>query len=41
MARGQSYKANFGINYIKYGLSKVNFTLKYIDFYVIYAKQVL
>ena len=28
---GQSYKANFGINYIKNGL-KLNFTLNYINF---------
>ena len=39
--RGQSYKANFGINYIKKGLSKLNFTLNYINFDVIYAKKVL
>ena len=39
--RGQSYKANFGINYIKNRLNKLNFTLNYINFDVIYAKKVL
>ena len=34
---GQSYKANFGINYIKNGLSKLNVTLNYINFDVIYV----
>ena len=38
---GQSYKANFGINNIKNGLNKPNFTLNYINFDVIYAKKVL
>ena len=38
---GQSYKANFGINNIKNGLNKLNFTLNYINFDVIYAKKVL
>ena len=38
---GQSYKANFGINYIKNGLNKLNFTLNYINFVEIYAKKVL
>ena len=37
----QSFKANFGINYIKSGLSKLNFTLNYINFDVIYAIKVL
>ena len=37
--RGQSYKANFGINYIKNGLRKLNFTLNYINFDVIYAEN--
>ena len=32
---GQSYKANFGINYMKNGLSKLNFTLNYNNFDVI------
>ena len=41
LIRGQSYKANFGINYIKKGLNKLNFTLNYINFDVIYAKKVL
>ena len=36
---GQSYKANFGINYTKNRLSKLNFTLNYINFDVIYAKK--
>ena len=35
-AKGQSYKANFDINYIKNGLNKLNFTLNYINFDVIY-----
>ena len=39
--RGQSYKANFDINYIKNGLNKLNFTLNYINFDVIFAKKVL
>ena len=39
--RSQSYKANFGINYIKNRLSKLNSTLNYINFDVIYAKKVL
>ena len=39
--QGQSYKANFGINYIRNGLNKLNFTLNYINFDVIYAKKVL
>ena len=38
---GQSYKANFGLNYTKNGLNKLNFTLNYINFDVIYAKKVL
>ena len=38
---GQSYKADFGINYIKNRLNKLNFTLNYINFDVIYAKKVL
>ena len=33
--RGQSYKANSGINYIKNGFNKLNFTLNYINFDVI------
>ena len=37
----QSYEANFGINYIKNGLDKLNFTLNYINFDVIYAEKVL
>ena len=41
VSRGQSYKANFGIDYIKKGLNKLNFTLNYINFDVIYAKKVL
>ena len=40
-AKGQSYKAHFGINYISNGFSKLNFILNYINFDVIYAKQVL
>ena len=32
---GQSYKANFGLNYIKNGLNKLNFTFNYINFDVI------
>ena len=35
---GQSYIANFGI---KNGFNKLNFTLNYINFGVIYAKKVL
>ena len=31
-AWGQSYKANFGIKYIKIGLNKLKFTLNYINF---------
>ena len=38
--RGQSYKAHFGINYIKNGFSKLNFPLNYINFDVIYAKKI-
>ena len=38
---GQSYKANFGINYIKNGLNNLHFTLNYINFDEIYAKKVL
>ena len=41
VSRGQSYKANFGINNIKNGLNKLNFTLNHINFDVIYAKKVL
>ena len=37
--KGQSYKANFGINYIKNGLNNLNFTLNYINFDVIFAKK--
>ena len=37
--RGQSYKANFGINSIKNKLNKLNFTLNYINFDVIYAPK--
>ena len=37
---GQSYKANFCINYIKSGLDNLNFSLNYINFDVIYAKKV-
>ena len=40
-SRGQSYKANFGINYIKNGFNQLNFTLNYVNFDVIYAKKVL
>ena len=40
-SKGQSYKANFGINYIKNVLNKLNFTLNYINFDVTYAKKVL
>ena len=40
-SRGQSCKANFGINYIKNGLNKPNFHLNYINFDVIYDKKVL
>ena len=39
MIRGQSYKAHFGINNIKKGLNKLNFTLNYINFDVIDAKK--
>ena len=35
----QSYNAHFGINYINNGLSKLNVTLNYINFDVIYAKK--
>ena len=28
---GQSYKTNFGINYIKNGFNKLNLTLNYIN----------
>ena len=38
---GQSYKANFGIIYIKNGFNKLNFTMDIFNFDVIYAKQVL
>ena len=38
--RGQSYKANFGINYIKNGHNKLNFNLNKINFDVIYAKKI-
>ena len=38
---GQSYKADFGINYVKNGFNKLNFTLNYINFDVMYAKKVL
>ena len=38
---GQSYKANFGINYIKNGPNKLNFTLNYLNFDVISDKKVL
>ena len=37
MSRGKSYKANFGINYIKNGLDKLNVTLNYINFDVNYS----
>ena len=37
---GQSYKALFGINYIKNGPNKLNFTMNYTNFDVIYAKKV-
>ena len=37
---GQSYKANFGVNYIKNGFSKLNWTLNYINLDVIYARKV-
>ena len=36
---GQSCKADFGINSIKNGFNKLNFTLNYINFDVIYAKK--
>ena len=38
---GQSNKAHFGINYIKNGFNKLNFTLNYINFDVIFAQKVL
>ena len=38
---GQSYKANFGINYIQNGFNKLNCTLNYINFDVIYAKKII
>ena len=37
--RGQSYKANFGINYIKNEFNKLNCNLNYINFDVIYAEK--
>ena len=40
-ARGQSYKANFGINYIKNGFNKLKFIKNYINFDVLYVKIVL
>ena len=39
--RGQSYKANFDVNYIKKGFNKLNFTMNYISFDVNYAKNIL
>ena len=36
--RGQSYKANFGIRYIKNGFNKLNFTLNYNNFDIIYTR---
>ena len=41
LSRSQSNKANFGINYIKNGFNKLNLTLNYINFDVIYAIKVL
>ena len=38
---GQSYKAKFSVNNIKNGFNKLNFTLNYINFDVIYIKIVL
>ena len=38
---GRPDKASFGVNYIKNGFNKLNFTLNYINFDVIYAKKVL
>ena len=35
----QSYKINFGINYIKNRLNKLKFALNYINFDVIYTKK--
>ena len=40
VTRGQSYKADFGINYIKNGFNQLKFTLNYINFDVIYIKLV-
>ena len=37
----QSYEADFGITCIKNGFNKLNFTLNYINFDVIYTKKVL
>ena len=40
--RGQSCKANFGVNYIINGFNKPNFTMNYVTFdVVIYIKIVL
>ena len=36
---GHSFKANFGINYIKIWFNKLYFALNYINFDVIYAKK--
>ena len=38
-SRGNSYKANFGSNYIKKGLNKLNFNLNYIIFDVNMPKK--
>ena len=38
---GQSYKANFDVNYIKNGFNKLNFALNYINMHVIYIKLAL
>ena len=38
---GQSYEANFGVNYIKYGFNNTKFKMNYISFDVIDAKKVL
>ena len=35
---GHSYKVCYGVKDIKNGFHKLNFTLNYIDFYVIYTK---
>ena len=39
--KSQSYKTDFGIIYIKNGVNKLNFTLNYINFDVVYAKKVI